>query len=102
MLKKNRYELGQRVFEVLLYKVRPAVITEVKRIRLDDPARTRVYVYCILCDDGSPSPRYYESDFGKVLFTDRESAEACLAENLAFQSTLGGRPQGITDSEVLQ
>ena len=88
---KSRYSVGDRVYEVFLYKIRPARIVSVKRIRFDDPLRSRVFVYEIVCQDGSPSPRYYESDFGKVLFTDEESARVQLEENLRFKSQLGGR-----------
>lgn len=98
-MKKSKYSVGQRIYEVLLYRVRPATITEVVKMRLDDPKRTRIYAYGIKCDDGTPSPRYYESDFGRVVFTDPESAERQLRENLAFQSTLGGRPQGALFKE---
>ena len=90
---KNKYAVGDTVYEVFLYKVRRAVITSVGRIRLDDPSRSRVYVYTVECEDHSMSPRYYESDFGVVLFTDPDSARARLEENLRYRSILGGREQ---------
>ena len=83
--------VGDRVYEVFIYKVRPARITGVERIRLDDPARTRVVVYTLICDDMSISPRYYESDLGKVIFTDLTAAEMKCRENRSFRSLIGSR-----------
>jgi len=102
---KSKFSVGDRVYEVFLYKIRPARITSVKRIRLDDPVRSRVFIYEILCEDNTPSPRYYESDFGKVLFIDELSAKAQLDENLRFKSQLGGREmydtQGSRDKVLI-
>lgn len=88
---KRTLEVGQRVCEVFIYKVRPAVVTRAYTIRLDDPARTRTTVYEIECDDGSLSPRYYESDVGVVLFTDPVEAEKKCEENRRFRSSIGPR-----------
>ena len=88
---KRTLEVGQTVWEVFIYKVRPAVVTRVSTVRLDDPARTRTTVYEIECEDGSLSPRYYESDVGVVLFADPEEAERKCGENKQFRSSLGPR-----------
>ena len=88
---KRTLEVGQTVWEVFIYKVRPAVVTRVCTIRLDDPARTRTTVYEIECEDGSLSPRYYESDVGVALFTDLDEAERKCEENRHYRSCLGPR-----------
>jgi len=71
----GRLGVGDRVYEVFIYKVRPASVVKVSRVRLDDPARTRTLAYTIVCDDGSASPRYLEGDVDNLLFTDREAAD---------------------------
>jgi len=96
--------VGDRVYEVFIYKVRPAKITSVERIRLDDPARTRTVVYTVGCDDGSVSPRYYESDIGRVIFTDLNAARIKCGENRAFRSLIGSRGlfKPIKDAPTLE
>lgn len=95
MRAKRVLEVGQRVYEVFIYKVRTAVVTSVRTIRLDDPARTRVAVYEIKCDDGSVSPRYYESDVGVALFADPAEAEKKCEENKQYRCTTGPRESYI-------
>ncbi len=89
--KKSILQEGDEIYEVLIYKVRKARVKNVCRVLLKAPVRQRVYIYEIECEDGTPSPRYYESDIGKVLFTDIEDAKRKLLENLDFRSQLGGR-----------
>lgn len=89
--KDSLLHAGDRVYEVLIYAIRPATIVRVDRIRLDDPARTRTIAYTIECDDHSFSPRYYESDIGVAIFTDLERAKEKCRENRKFRSEIGSR-----------
>ncbi len=99
---KGRLSVGDEVYEVLIYKIRKATVTSTMRARVDGGTKPRVRIYRIQCEDGTPSPRYYESDIGKVLFTSIEDAEARLEENLHFRSLMGGRDYCYEAKEFCQ
>ena len=88
---KRKLAVGQRVYEVFIYKVRPAVVTDARTVTLEGPKRERMTVYTIECDDGSLSPRYYESDVGVALFESVADAEKKCEENKKFRSRIGSR-----------
>lgn len=90
MKRSSKLKPGDRVYEVLIYTVRPATVTGVSRIRCED-GRRYMTVYTIKCDDGSLSPRYGENDIGNVLFTDRDEAAAKCREFRRTAAPLGAK-----------
>jgi len=85
----SKLKKGDRVWEVLIYTVRPAVVTGVARIKSDDGKK--IFVYTIECDDRSLSPRYGEDDIGKVLFADKKEAEDKCREYRRIAAPFGAK-----------